>query len=183
MEAACCTNSICTPSRASILTGTYSHVNRACSIHSQFDHRVGTFPEALHDAGYQTAVHGKWHLGTSEVSLPRGMDDWSIFPDQGAYVDPVMIDPAGEETVPGYATDRSPPAASTSWTVAIPSSPSASSSTTRRPTAPGSRTPATRGATRRARSPSRRPSPTTTPVAARRCGASRCAWTTSPSPT
>ena len=105
MEAAYCTNSICTPSRASILTGTYSHVNRACSIYSQFDHRVGTFPEVLHDAGYQTAVHGKWHLGTSEASLPRGMDDWSIFPDQGAYVDPVMIGPAGEETVPGYATD------------------------------------------------------------------------------
>ena len=105
MDAAYCTNSICTPSRASILTGTYSHVNRACSIYSEFDHRVGTFPEVLRERGYQTALYGKWHLGTSARALPRGFDDWRIFPGQGAYVDPVMIGPGGEETVPGYATD------------------------------------------------------------------------------
>lgn len=105
MDALYCTNSICTPSRASILTGTYSHINRACSIYSEFDHRVGTFPEVLQGGGYQTALYGKWHLGTSAQALPRGFDDWRIFPGQGAYVDPVMIGPDGEETVPGYATD------------------------------------------------------------------------------
>lgn len=105
MDAVYCTNSICTPSRASILTGTYSHINRACSIYSEFDHRVGTVPEVLQGSGYQTALYGKWHLGTSERALPRGVDDWRIFPDQGEYVDPVMIGPDGREQITGYATD------------------------------------------------------------------------------
>ena len=105
MDAAYCTNSICTPSRASILTGTYSHINRAPSIYSEFDHRVRTFPEVLQECGYQTALYGKWHLGRSERALPRGFDDFRVFPDQGDYFDPVMIGPDGEETIPGYATD------------------------------------------------------------------------------
>ncbi|ASK65915.1 sulfatase [Brachybacterium avium] len=105
MDAVYCTNAICTPSRASILTGTYSHINRAPSIYSEFDYRVRTFPEVLQECGYQTALYGKWHLGRSERSRPRGFDDWRIYPDQGAYVDPVMIGPDGEERIPGYATD------------------------------------------------------------------------------
>ena len=105
MDAVYCTNAICTPSRASILTGTYSHINRAPSIYSEFDYRVRTFPEVLHDCGYQTALYGKWHLGHSEISRPRGFDDWRIFPDQGDYIDPVMSGPEGEETFEGYATD------------------------------------------------------------------------------
>ncbi|MGP5413779.1 sulfatase family protein [Brachybacterium paraconglomeratum] len=105
MDALYCTNSICTPSRASILTGTYSHVNRACSIYSEFDHRVSTVPEVLQERGYRTALYGKWHLGRSEASRPRGFDDWRIFPDQGEYVDPLMIGPDGEERLSGYATD------------------------------------------------------------------------------
>ncbi|MGY5765053.1 sulfatase family protein [Brachybacterium sp. DNPG3] len=105
MDAVYCTNAICTPSRASILTGTYSHVNRAPSIYSQFDHRVRTFPQVLQEHGYRTALYGKWHLGQKPQSLPRGFDDWRIFPDQGEYWDPTMIGPDGEETVEGYATD------------------------------------------------------------------------------
>lgn len=105
MDAVYCTNAICTPSRASILTGTYSHINRAPSIYSEFDYRVRTFPEVLQECGYQTALYGKWHLGRSEISRPRGVDYWRIFPDQGDYVDPVMIGPQGEERIPGYATD------------------------------------------------------------------------------
>lgn len=105
LDAAYCTNSICTPSRASILTGTYSHINGACSIYSQFDYRVPTFVQVLQQAGYRTALFGKWHLGTAEKSEPQGMDAWKIFPDQGQYVDPVMYGPDGEEKVTGYATD------------------------------------------------------------------------------
>lgn len=105
MDAVYCTNSICTPSRASILTGTYSHINRAPSIYSEFDYRVRTFPEVLQDCGYQTARYGKWHLGRTEVSRPRGFDDWRIYPGQGDYVDLVMNGPGGEETFEGYATD------------------------------------------------------------------------------
>ncbi|MDT0158217.1 sulfatase [Microbacterium sp. ARD32] len=105
LEAMFCTNSICTPSRASILTGTYSHVNGVPSIFSEMDYRVPTFVDVLHDAGYATALFGKWHLGESQRSHPRGFDEWLVFPGQGEYVDPVMIGPEGEVTVPGYATD------------------------------------------------------------------------------
>ncbi|ATG56223.1 sulfatase [Brachybacterium ginsengisoli] len=105
MDAVYCTNAICTPSRASILTGTYSHINRAPSIYSEFDYRVHTFPEVLQECGYQTALYGKWHLGHTEVARPRGFDDWRIFPGQGDYFDPVMAGPDGEEKVAGYATD------------------------------------------------------------------------------
>lgn len=100
-----CTNSICTPSRATILTGTYSHINGACSIFSELDYRVPSYPQVLHASGYQTAIYGKWHLGISEMANPRGFDAWKIFPGQGEYVDPVMYGPEGEEVITGYATD------------------------------------------------------------------------------
>ena len=100
-----CTNSICTPSRASILTGTYSHVNGACSIYSELDYRVPTYAQVLKESGYQTAIYGKWHLGTTEKSNPRGFDDWRIFPDQGQYIDPLMYGPGGEGVVEGYASN------------------------------------------------------------------------------
>src|SRR5699024_7301378 len=78
-DAAYCTNSICTPSRASTLTGTYSHITRAPSIYAEFDYRVPTFPQVLQEEGYQTALYGKWHLGRSEKARPRGFDDWRIY--------------------------------------------------------------------------------------------------------
>ncbi|QCR52998.1 sulfatase [Brachybacterium sp. SGAir0954] len=105
MDAVFCTNSICSPSRASILTGTYSHVNGVSSIWTEMDYRVPTFVEALHEDGYATAMFGKWHLGEHGQSLPRGFDAWQIFPGQGDYQDPEMIDADGPRTVPGYATD------------------------------------------------------------------------------
>ena len=105
MDAVFCTNSICSPSRASILTGTYSHVNGVGSIWTEMDYRVPTFVEVLRDSGYHTALFGKWHLGESEVARPRGFDAWTVFPGQGEYRDPTMIDADGERTVPGYATD------------------------------------------------------------------------------
>lgn len=100
-----CTNSICTPSRASILTGTYTHVNGTPGIFAEFDYRVPTFVDVLHDHGYATALYGKWHLGESKTAQPRSFDDWLVFPGQGVYNDPVMVGPDGERTVPGYATD------------------------------------------------------------------------------
>src|SRR5690625_685320 len=87
-----CTNSISTPSHASILTGTYSHIYGGHSIISQFDYRVGTHPERLQDSRYKTALYGKWHLGESETAQPRGFDDWRVFPGQGDYFDPDMIE-------------------------------------------------------------------------------------------
>lgn len=105
LEAMFCTNSICTPSRASILTGTYSHVNGVPGIFAEMDYRVPTFVDVLHENGYATALFGKWHLGVSPSSRPRSFDEWLVFPGQGDYNDPVMIGPDGEQTVPGYATD------------------------------------------------------------------------------
>ena len=100
-----CTNSICSPSRATILTGTYSHVNGVPGIFAELDYRVPTYVDGLQAAGYQTALFGKWHLGESESARPRGFDEWLVFPGQGDYVDPVMIGPDGERVVRGYATD------------------------------------------------------------------------------
>jgi arylsulfatase A-like enzyme len=57
-----CTNAICTPSRASMLTGTYNHVNKVTTLATPWDARQDSFVSALHGVGYQTAVVGKWHL-------------------------------------------------------------------------------------------------------------------------
>lgn len=104
-----CTNSICTPSRASILTGTYNHVNGVTTLDTPLDNRLQTFPKLLQAAGYQTAVYGKWHLGEGALHKPVGFDDWAVLPGQGYYHNPTFIYPgegAGiKRTVPGYATD------------------------------------------------------------------------------
>src|SRR5688572_3606711 len=70
------TNSICGPSRAVMLTGKYSHINGFTDNHSKFDNKQQTVATVLHDAGYQTAVIGKWLL----ISDPVGFDYWNILP-------------------------------------------------------------------------------------------------------
>lgn len=105
LDAVYCTNSICSPSRASILTGTYSHINGVSSIWTETDYRVPTFVEVLQCEGYRTALFGKWHLGEGATATPRGFDSWTVFPGQGDYVDPEMIDENGRRVHEGYATD------------------------------------------------------------------------------
>ena len=58
-----CTNSICTPSRAAILTGTYNHVNQVTTLSTHMDNTLPTFVKDLQASGYQTGMFGKWHLG------------------------------------------------------------------------------------------------------------------------
>ena len=95
-------NSICGPSRASLLTGKYSHLNGFYNnTNSRFDGSQTTFPKLLQASGYQTAVIGKWHL----VSNPTGFDDWRILPGQGIYYDPPMIHNGKRERQDGYVTD------------------------------------------------------------------------------
>ena len=100
-----CTNSICTPSRATILTGTYNHVNGVTTLATMMDNRLQTFPKLLRAAGYQTAHVGKWHLGQGPAHWPTGFDYWTVFPGQGRYHDPEMVEMAEHKVIPGYATD------------------------------------------------------------------------------
>lgn len=80
------TNSICTPSRAAILTGQYSHVNKVYTLADVFDPKTVHIAHLLKQAGYTTALFGKWHL----VSDPQGFDSWSILPGQGVYINPKL---------------------------------------------------------------------------------------------
>jgi arylsulfatase A-like enzyme len=95
-------NSICGPSRATVLTGKYSHLNGFYNnTNSRFDGAQTTFPKLLQAAGYQTAVVGKWHL----VSDPTGFDYWHILPGQGVYYNPTMFDNGRRVQHEGYTTD------------------------------------------------------------------------------
>jgi arylsulfatase A-like enzyme len=95
-------NSICGPSRASVLTGKYSHRNGFYNnTNSRFDGSQTTFPKLLKAAGYQTAIFGKWHL----VSDPTGFDQWQILPGQGVYYHPPMIKNGRQVRQHGYTTD------------------------------------------------------------------------------
>ncbi len=96
------TNSICGPSRATILTGKYSHRNGFYNnTNSRFDGTQQTFPKLMQAAGYSTAMIGKWHL----ISDPTGFDHWHILPGQGLYYNPPMIRNGEKVKHEGYATD------------------------------------------------------------------------------
>lgn len=97
-----CTNSICGPSRAVILTGKYSHINGFTENEkTDFDPTQQTYPKLLQQAGYQTAVIGKWHLGSN----PTGFDFWSVLPGQGTYYNPEFIEMGKRLKTTGYVTD------------------------------------------------------------------------------
>jgi arylsulfatase A-like enzyme len=93
-------NSICSPSRATILTGKYSHLNGVPTF-NRFDETQPTVAKYLQAAGYYTGMIGKWHLGSD----PVGFDKWSILPGQGVYFDPYFIEPGGRRMIKGYVTD------------------------------------------------------------------------------
>jgi arylsulfatase A-like enzyme len=100
-----CTNSICAPSRAAILTGLYNHLNGVLTLGDSFDGRQQTVPKLLQQVGYQTAIIGKWHLGHGGDSDPTGFDYWSVLPGQGDYYNPKFIEMGKEKSYDGYVTD------------------------------------------------------------------------------
>jgi len=96
-----CTNSLCAPSRATLLTGKYSHKHGQRTNADKFDASQRTFPQLFQRAGYQTAVIGKWHL----ASQPTGFDYWNVLPGHGDYHDPVLIEMGKKKEHTGYVTD------------------------------------------------------------------------------
>lgn len=101
-------NSICTPSRATILTGQYSHRNGVRTLADALDPEKMNIARLLQQAGYQTAIIGKWHLKTK----PSGFDYFNILPGQGRYRDPVLISEknwqdgeGGGQVYEGFSTD------------------------------------------------------------------------------
>lgn len=96
-----CTNSICGPSRAVIQTGKHSHKNGFMNNGNRFNPDQQTFPKLLQKAGYQTAMFGKWHLGSD----PQGFDAWEVLPGQGDYYNPRLKSASGMKQREGYCTD------------------------------------------------------------------------------
>ena len=98
-----CTNSICSPSRATILTGKYSHKNGIRCLNQNFDGSQATSQSILRANGYQTAIFGKWHL----KSEPEGFDEWKVLPQQGRYQDPQFREMGIDSLVThkGWSTD------------------------------------------------------------------------------
>ncbi|MFO1002833.1 MAG: sulfatase [Planctomycetaceae bacterium] len=94
------TNSICTPSRATLLTGQYSHLN-GVPVFNRFDGTRDNAAKHLQAGGYHTGMIGKWHLGSD----PTGFDRWIVLPGQGAYWNPTFLVPGRKVNIDGHCTD------------------------------------------------------------------------------
>lgn len=94
------TNSICTPSRATLLTGQYSHIN-GVPVFNRIDGSRDNVAKRMRAGGYHTGMIGKWHLGSD----PTGFDRWIVLPGQGKYWNPAMLVPGRKLTIQGHTTD------------------------------------------------------------------------------
>ncbi len=95
------TNSICAPSRATVLTGKYGHLTGVMTNREPLHSTEETFPKLLRAAGYQTALFGKWHL----KNRPEGFDHYEVLWDQGTYYNPWLFSPTDSTHHRGYTTD------------------------------------------------------------------------------
>jgi arylsulfatase A-like enzyme len=87
-----CTNSICTPSRATILTGQYSQKNGVLDLSGRIEPERQYLPKLLKQAGYETAMIGKWHLKEE----PAAFDYYCVLPGQGSYFNPILRESGGQ---------------------------------------------------------------------------------------
>ncbi len=97
--------SLCSPSRASILTGQYMHRHRVVDNQRPVPEGTRFFPQELQAAGYQTAFIGKWHMGHDDDSPRPGFDHWVSFKGQGTYFDPELNINGERQSFKGYTTD------------------------------------------------------------------------------
>jgi N-acetylglucosamine-6-sulfatase len=100
------TTPLCSPSRASFLTGLYAHTHGIVdnTERGAQSHKLATFPRALHAAGYETGYIGKWHMGNDDSPRP-GFDHWVSFRGQGTYLNPDINENGKTSKVAGYVTD------------------------------------------------------------------------------
>jgi len=100
------TTPLCSPSRASFLTGQYAHTHGIIdnTARDKRSHELITWPRLLHDAGYEAGFVGKWHMGLDDSARP-GFDYWVSIPGQGQYLDPVINDNGKRHVIKGYVTD------------------------------------------------------------------------------
>jgi len=96
------TSSLCSPSRASFLSGTYAHTHGVRDNFTDYPRELESFPMAMQKSGYQTAYIGKWHMGEADDSRRPGYDYWVTHKGQGKYFDTTFNVDGARQTVPGY---------------------------------------------------------------------------------
>lgn len=99
-----CTTSLCSPSRASILSGLYAHTHGVQNNFTEFPNELPSFPKRLHDTGYETAYIGKWHMGEDNDEKRPGFDYWVSHKGQGKYFDTEFNVDGERKVIPGYYT-------------------------------------------------------------------------------
>jgi len=99
-----CTTSLCSPSRASILSGKYAHAHGVVNNFTEYPNQLRSFPGVLHDGGYQTAYFGKWHMGENNDEKRPGFDTFVTHKGQGKYFDTEFNVNGDRKVVPGYYT-------------------------------------------------------------------------------
>ena len=99
------TTSLCSPSRASMVTGQYAHKHDVIDNDSNLDPKTPTYPKELQKAGYKTGFIGKWHMGEASDNRRPGFDYWVSFEGQGRYINPKLNVDGDRKEIKGHMSD------------------------------------------------------------------------------